>query len=155
MPDSIPGRGWVASLSTLSAGMLLAGCISTPVAEQRPQGPAADACLQKVTMDRLDEAIRRCDAVVAAHPRHPQPRNERALLLSLAGRNQLACRDSLAAADLLARAPAKPAPDPLLVEEIKLRSRSCQAWSAASRSGVTTPPATDAPSAASPDAPGR
>jgi hypothetical protein len=155
VPDSIPGRGWVASLSALSAGVLLSGCINTPVAKQRPQGPAADACLQKVTMDRLDEAIRRCDAVVAAHPRHPQPRNERALLLNLAGRNQLACRDSLAAADLLARAPAKPAPDPLLVEEIKLRSRSCQAWSAANRSGVTTPPATDAPSAATPDAPGR
>lgn len=64
-------------------------------------------------MDRLDEAIRRCDAVVAAHPRHPQPRNERALLLSLAGRNQLACRDSQAAAALLARAPAKPAPTPV------------------------------------------
>ena len=88
-------------------------------------------------MDRLDEAIRGCDAVVAAHPRHPQPRNERALLLSLAGRNQLACRDSQAAAALLARAPAKPAPDPLLVEEIKLRSRSCQAWSSANRLSST------------------
>ena len=149
------GRLWGDSLAALSTGLLLAGCMNTPVAEQRPRGPGPDACLEKVNMDRLDDAIRRCDAAVAAHPRHPQPRNERALLLSLAGRNQLACRDSQAAAALLARAPAKPAPDPLLVEEIKLRSRSCQAWSSANQSRVTTPPATDAPSAATPDAPGQ
>jgi len=106
-------------------------------------------------MQTLEKAIRRCDAVVAAHPDQPQPRNERALLLSLAGRNRAACRDSLAAAERLERVPRQPAPDPLLVEEIQLRRKSCQTWLAGSTPAVTTPPAAGAPSAAAPAAAGR
>ena len=138
----------------LGLSLQLAGCVSEPVAQQRQQGPRPDACLQGVSIKKLEKAIRHCDAVVAAHPDHPQPRNERALLLSLAGRNRAACRDSLAAAERLERAPRQPAPDPLLVEEIQLRHKSCQTWLAAAPA-VTTPPAGGAPSAAAPAAPGR
>ena len=107
-----------------------------------------------MTVKKLNKAIRLCDAVVAAHPRLPQPRNERALLLSLAGRNTDACRDSEAAAQLLAQQPRQPAPDPLLVEDIQMRLQSCKAWRRA-RASVTTPPAGGAPSSAGPDAPAR
>jgi hypothetical protein len=75
--------------------------------------------------------------VVDAYPQHPQPRNERALLHSLAGDNKAACNDSRAAAALLKRLPKPPAPDPLLVEEIDLRAESCRQ--------LTTAPTTDAP----------
>jgi len=103
-----------------------------------------------MTFKKLEQAIRHCDAVVAAHPQLPQPRNERALLLSLAGRNRAACRDSEAAAQLLARAPRSPAVDPQLVEEVELRLQSCRAWKRSREQALTTPPAADAPSAAAP-----
>jgi hypothetical protein len=124
------------------------------VAEQAPKGPKADACLQRVSMKKLEKAIRLCDAVVAAHPGDPQPRNERALLLSLAGRNGAACRDSLQAATLLAKRPVHPAADPMLVEDIRLRQRSCLAWRQSRAMLVTTPREGAAPSAATADAAG-
>lgn len=128
--------------------LLLAGCGRDPVAEQRPKGPPANGCLQRMTLNKLEKAIRQCNAVVAAHPQDPQPRNERALLLSLAGRNRAACRDSLAAATLLAKRPAHPAADPMLVEDIRLRQQSCLAWQRSRAVVLTTPPKAAAPSAA-------
>lgn len=102
--------------------------------------PGLDDCLRQVEIKRLKKALRRCDDVVKAHPQQPQPRNERALLHSLAGDHQAACRDSLAAQTLLKQLPKAAAPDPLLVEEIELRARSCRT--------LTTAPATGAPSPA-------
>ena len=97
-------------------------------------------CLRQVEMKRLKRALERCDGVVEAHPNHPQPRNDRALLLSLTGDNSAACRDSKAAAALLERFPKTPPVDPLLVEEILLRSKSCRS--------LTSAPAADAPAPA-------
>lgn len=142
-------------LLSLGLGLLLSACAAEPPPTPEASGPRRDACLKDVVVDRLPEAIQRCDAVVAAHPRQPQPRNERSLLLSLAGRNQEACRDSLAAARLLAGLPRRPAPDPALVDEIRLRQQSCLAWQRSNGRVVTTPPAAGAPSAATPAAPGR
>ena len=146
MPDSIHHRA--GAISALAALLLLAGCGRDPVAEQGPKGPRADGCLQRVSIAKLEKAIRQCDAVVAAHAQDPQPRNERALLLSLAGRNRAACRDSLAAAALLAKRPASPPADPMMVEDIQLRNKSCLAWRQSRGMVLTTPPAGDAPSAA-------
>jgi hypothetical protein len=139
----------------LLLALLLAGCATSAPPPDKAEGPRADGCLQSVSLEKLEQAIRRCDAVVAAHPRLPQPRNERALLLSLAGRNLEACRDSAAAAQLLARLPRQPAPDPLLVEEIRFRQESCRNWQRSLPGALTTPPAADAPSAAAPGAPTR
>lgn len=135
--------------------LLLVGCGGDPTSSQADLGPRRDACLQDVTIDSLDQAIERCDAVIAAHPRHPQPRHERALLLSLAGRSEAACRDSLTAARLLAQQPQRPAADPTLVEGIALRQRSCLAWQRSEARRLTTPPTGDAPSGAGPAAQGR
>ena len=102
--------------------------------------PGLGDCLRQVEIKRLKRAIERCNGVVEAHPQQPQPRNERALLHSLAGNNQAACRDSHAAERLLKQLPKTPAPDPLLVEEIQLRAQSCRT--------LTKPPEADAPSPA-------
>jgi hypothetical protein len=102
--------------------------------------PGLGDCLRQVEIKRLKRAIERCNGVVEAHPQQPQPRNERALLHSLAGNNQAACRDSQAAERLLKQLPKTPAPDPLLVEEIQLRAQSCRT--------LTKPPEADAPSPA-------
>ena len=128
--------------------MLLGGCISAPPEPgQRIVGQGD--CLRKVQIAQIDGAIQRCNAVVAALPNEPQPRNDRALLHSLAGNNAAACRDSFAAAELLKRQGSK-RPDAVLVEEIQLRQRSCQRL--AQRRPITTPPATAAPSPAAPAA---
>ena len=71
------------------------------------------------------------------------------LLHSLAGNNAAACRDSFAAAELLKRQQTS-RPDPVLVEEINLRRRSCQAL--AKGRPFTTPPKAAAPSRATPAA---
>ena len=102
--------------------------------------PGLGDCLRRVQMNDLQQALERCNSVVEAHPNHPQPSNERALLHSLAGNNTTACRDSLAAAKLLKQLSAQPPADPLLVEEIELRAKSCRL--------STTAPAADAPSPA-------
>jgi regulator of sirC expression with transglutaminase-like and TPR domain len=114
----------------------LAGCISTP-ADPTTSLPGLGDCLNQVEMKKLRRALARCNQVVDAHPQQPQPRNERALLHSLVGDNKAACSDSRAAAELLKQVPKTPAPDPLLVEEIQLRAKSCQV--------LTTGPATAAP----------
>ena len=109
------------------------------------EGPAPGDCLRAVEFKRLSRAIKRCDAVVKAHPQDPQPRNDRSLLHSLAGRTPLACRDSQEAARLLAALPARATADPMLTEEIKLRQQSCRQ--------LTSRSTADAPSAATPAAP--
>lgn len=115
---------------------MLAGCVSTP-ADPTTSLPGLGDCLNRVEMKKLRRALARCNEVVDAHPLQPQPRNERALLHSLAGDNKAACSDSRAAAELLKRLPKTPAPDPLLVEEIQLRAKSCQS--------LTTAPAAASP----------
>ena len=149
-----PLRRTLAQAPLLSA-LLLSGCLAAAPPPEKAEGPRPDGCLQAVTINKLEKAIRVCDAVVAAHPQLPQPRNERALLLSLAGRNGAACRDSEAAAQLLARLPRQPAPDPQLVDEIQLRLQTCRAWKQSRDAALTTPPAGGAPSAAAPSAPAR
>lgn len=119
--------------------MLLGGCFS-PTEDPTTRLPGLGDCLRQVEMRKLARAIERCNDVVAAHPRHPQPRNERALLHSLAGDNKAACSDSRAAAALLARIPKSPPLDPLLSEEIQLRLTSCRQ--------LTTAPANASPSQA-------
>ena len=119
--------------------LLLGGCVSAPPDPgQRVLAPGD--CLRKIQIEQLGEAIQRCNAVVAALPQDPQPRNDRALLHSLAGDNAAACRDSLAAAALLARQPRQTRRDPLVVDEIAMRRNSCLR--------LTTPRATGAPSPA-------
>ncbi len=76
-------------------------------------------------MDALDEALRRCDRVVAAFPREPQPLNERFLIHTLRGDTDKACRDIAAAVKLAAAVPAGRL-DPLLSNDLRLRSASCR-----------------------------
>lgn len=107
-------------------GSLLGGCAAPPPARQEVKGPARDDCLREIRLDGLRTALARCDAVVAAYPRDPQPRNERALLQALAGNRLAACRDSAAAEVLLRQAAAERRADPQLVEEIRIRAAGCR-----------------------------
>ena len=93
-------RSWLPP--SLGAGLLwlvLSSCSAPP--EPGQSQTKVDDCLRNVNLDRLPALLKHCDAVVEAFPEHPQPRNERALLLKLAGKPQEACRDSLKAAALV------------------------------------------------------
>ncbi len=106
--------------------MQLGGCVSAP-SDPTTTLPGLGDCLRQVEMKRLKKALRRCDEVVEAHPQQPQPRNERALL------------HSLAAERLLKQVPKTASPDPLLVEEIQLRAKSCRSLTSAPAAGAPSP----------------
>jgi hypothetical protein len=109
------------------AGLLcLLGLLGSCAEEPLPQRKLTqDDCLREVKLDRLKEAIERCDRVVAAYPKAPEPLNERFLLHSLAGDNASACRDIARAASLADQLPAARV-DPLLRNDLTLRQASCR-----------------------------
>ena len=101
--------------------LLLAGCAEEPLPQRRL---TVDDCLRDVRMDDIDDAKRRCDRVVAAFPRNPQPLNERFLLHTLDGDDEAACRDIAAAVKLAQSLPAGRV-DPMLAQELKMRRAAC------------------------------
>ncbi|MFM7266557.1 MAG: hypothetical protein ACKOZW_13390 [Cyanobium sp.] len=110
-------RAWPLLLATC-----LVGCAEEPLPQRRL---SHDDCLREVRMEAIAEALQRCDRVVAAFPRDPQPLNERFLLHSLRGDVDKACRDIAAAAKLAATLPADRL-DPLLRNDLRLRAASCR-----------------------------
>lgn len=106
----------------LLAILVLSACAEEPLPERRI---SRDDCLLEMRMDGLDEALRRCDRVVAAYPKDPVPLNERFLIHTLRGDPQKACRDIEAASKLVAATPAEKL-DPLLRNDLRLRSESCR-----------------------------
>ena len=109
-------------MATLSLTVVfLAGCAEEPLPQRRL---TADDCLRDVRMDDIDDAKRRCDRVVAAFPRDPEPLNDRFLLHTLDGDDEAACRD-IAAAVKLAKAVPPGRLDPMLAQELKLRQTAC------------------------------
>ncbi|MFM1811941.1 MAG: hypothetical protein RLZZ336_879 [Cyanobacteriota bacterium] len=104
-------------------GLLLQACSEADLPQRSVQ---ADDCLRDVQLDQLQQALKRCDQVVARYPRDPAPRNERSLLLSLNGQDQAACRE-IEAAHALARQAKAGSVDPLLASELRMRRQSCLA----------------------------
>jgi hypothetical protein len=106
----------------LGLALLVCACAEEPLPERKL---TRDDCLRNVNLDRLGEAIQRCNTVVAAFPDDPQPLNERFLLHSLAGDNAAACRDIAKAAALAKKLP-EDRIDPLLRKDLELRLQSCR-----------------------------
>ncbi|MEB3322935.1 MAG: hypothetical protein VKI81_08940 [Synechococcaceae cyanobacterium] len=109
-------------LAVLLLPAALLGCAEEPLPERRI---TREDCLREVKLDRLKEAIERCDKVVAAFPADPAPLNDRFLLHTLAGNEAAACRDVARAVTLARKLPAKDL-DPLLRNDLKLREASCR-----------------------------
>ena len=85
---------------------------------------AASSCLKGLDLQRLDEALTHCNAVVAGHPNNPVPLTDRSLLHTLMGRDDEACADVSQASALIKRQ-TKTA-DPLLRHELDVRQQSCK-----------------------------
>jgi hypothetical protein len=75
-------------------------------------------------MERLKEALERCDKVVAAYPNDPLPLNERYVLHTLAEDDKAACRDLAQALALAGRIPAGRL-DPILRHDLQIRRADC------------------------------
>jgi hypothetical protein len=112
----------IATTLALLAMFLLSACAEEPLPERRL---SRDDCLLEVRMDALDEILQRCDRVVAAFPNDPVPLNERFLIHTLRGDPQKACRDIAAASKRAASIPAEKL-DPLLRNDLRLRTESCR-----------------------------
>jgi hypothetical protein len=121
-------------MATLSLTVVfLAGCAEEPLPQRRL---TADDCLRDVRMDDIDDAKRRCDRVVAAFPRDPEPLNDRFLLHTLDGDDEAACRD-IAAAVKLAKAVPPGRLDPMLAQDLKLRQAACSSGEGAAAESPT------------------
>jgi hypothetical protein len=101
---------------------LVSACAEEPLPQRRL---SRDDCLQDLRMDALDEALKRCDRVVAAFPQDPVPLNERFLIHTLRGETNKACQD-IASASKLAAAIPQAKLDPLLRSDLRVRSESCR-----------------------------
>ncbi len=119
----------------LVGSLLLGACAEEPLPERRL---SVDDCLTNVTLDQLDEAIQRCDKVVAAFPGQPQPLNERFLLHWLKGDEKAACRD-IRQADTLARRLPPGRLDRQLRRDLELRLASCSEPPGAKPAAVAAP----------------
>lgn len=104
----------------LVAGGLI-GCAEEPLPKAKPN---REDCLRGLEVDKVKEAIARCDEVVAAFPKDPFPLNERFLLHTLNKDSPAACRDILRA-QALAQGAKPGAVDELLRQDLKLRLASC------------------------------
>lgn len=146
-PPTPAGRPRGPALSLACAALLLlAACAEEPLPQRRL---SADDCLTNVQLDRLPQALKRCNRVVAAFPRDPQPLNERFLLHSLNGDEVSACRDIQRAAQLARRIP--PARlDRLLRRDLDLRQASCR--DLPGEQPAATPAAASKPAAPGPKA---
>ena len=100
---------------------LLTACAEEPLPQRRI---SADDCLSEVRMERLKEALERCDTVVAAYPNDPLPLNERYVLHTLAEDDKAACRDLTQALALAGRIPAGRL-DPILRHDLQIRRADC------------------------------
>ena len=112
----------LAPLVLAITGLVLVGCSEADLPQRSLQ---RDDCLRQVSLQDLPQAIRRCDQVVARFPQDPGPRNERSVLLALAGDDQAACREIEAASRLAQQARAGKV-DPMLLSELKTRRESCR-----------------------------
>lgn len=101
--------------------MAVAGCGEQPLPQQAIR---RDDCLRNVRLKQLKAQISRCDAVVAAFPDDPGPRNDRYLLRSLAGQDAEACEDLRQALKLAERQPAASL-DPQLRSDLQVRQQLC------------------------------
>jgi regulator of sirC expression with transglutaminase-like and TPR domain len=97
-------------------GLLLTACQS--------KLPDPESCLANVEANALNQALERCNQVVAAHPRDPRPLNDRFLLHTLMQNKTAACADITKSANLLKRQKGEILDE--LNDEVQVRLDSCR-----------------------------
>ena len=88
-----------------------------------PEISIAD-CMSDLDLNKLDEALQRCNEVVDAHGDKPSALADRSLLLTLMGKTDQACADVTQAMALLRQD--SRTTDPMVVHELNVRHKSCK-----------------------------
>ena len=106
--------------------LLIQACVRGSETAKPTNDPelAASSCLEGLDLQRLDEALNHCNAVVKGHPGNPIPLTDRSLIHTLIGRDDEACADVKQASALLAKGDQRH--DPMLKHELTVRQQSCK-----------------------------
>ena len=107
------------------AAVLMAGCQSKrPTTPANTPTPLVSSCLGDFRMDDLELMVKRCDEAIEQTPDQADLHRDRALVLTLLGRQAKACKDVASALSLLKRS-SQPV-DPMLQHELQVRQNSCK-----------------------------
>lgn len=109
-------------------GLLLTGLGCRSRSEPKPSSVSAETsiadCMSDLDLNKLDQALQRCNEVVDAHGDKPAALADRSLLLTLMGKTDQACADVTQAMALLRQS--KRSTDPMVVHELNVRHKSCK-----------------------------
>ena len=103
----------------------MAGCQSKqPATPANTSTPLVSSCLSGFRMDDLELMVERCDEAIEQSPDQADLHRDRALVLTLLGRQAKVCEDVASALTLLKRS-SQPV-DPMLQHELQVRQNSCK-----------------------------
>ena len=109
-------------------GLLLTGLGCRSRSEPKTATVSAETsiadCMSDLDLNKLDQALQRCNEVVDAHGDKPAALADRSLLLTLMGKTDQACADVTQAMALLRQS--KQSTDPMVVHELNMRHKSCK-----------------------------
>ena len=83
-----------------------------------------DSCLELISKENMNQALGICNKTVDKFPKSPEPLNDRSLIYTLKGEDNLACKDVQNALDLINHQSTDT--DPLIKYQIKIRHDSCK-----------------------------
>ena len=109
-------------------GLLLTGLGCRSRSEPKTATVSAETsiadCMSDLDLNKLDQALQRCNEVVDAHGDKPAALADRSLLFTLMGKTDQACADVTQAMALLRQN--KGSTDPMVVHELNMRHKSCK-----------------------------
>ncbi len=110
-------------------GLLLTGVGCRSRSEPKTSNLSGEAssvadCMSNLDLNNLEDALKRCNAVVEAHGDTPAVLADRSLLLTLMGKTDQACADVNQAIGLVRQN--KRSVDPMVVHELNVRQKSCK-----------------------------
>ena len=115
----------------LLSGLLLLsnlGCNSRSASNNHAAntGISSQACLENLNLQKLKQALQRCNNVVSEHQNNPEPLNDRYLIYTLLGQSNLACQDIFKGLKLLNQQGASA--NPMVRHELTVRKDSCMQY---------------------------
>ena len=110
------------------SGLLLTGLGCRSRSEPKPATVSPETsiadCMSDLDLNKLDQALQRCNEVVDAYGDKPAAFADRSLLLTMMGKTDQACADVTQGLALLRKG--SRTAEPMGVHELKVRHKSCK-----------------------------
>ncbi|MGC6482933.1 MAG: hypothetical protein ACON4T_05150 [Synechococcus sp.] len=97
---------------------------SAPTSASSKAALTPQACLEQLDLNKLDQALQRCDQIVAEHENDPAPLTDRSFLHTLLGQLDQACLDVKQGLRLVERQGSDA--DPMIKHELTVRQDICK-----------------------------